>query len=81
MLLLFALKLNQFLVLLFYEHDDFCAHDNFALPKSIGEKLLDGDLRLVGIEVGQKYFVCVLYEAVVALCLQLESIIRYKLGH
>ena len=73
--MLSALQLNQFLVLLFYEHDNFCAHDNFALPKSIGEKLLDGDLWLVRIEVCQKYFVCVLYEAVVALCLKLESII------
>ena len=77
----FPLHLNQLLVLLFNQQYDFCAHYNFALSKSIREKLLDRNLWLVRVKVSQKNFVRILNEAVVTLGLQLKSIIGDKFGH
>jgi hypothetical protein len=68
-------------VLLLNQKYDFCAHYNFALSKSIREKLLDRNLWLVRVKVSQKNFVRILNEAVVTFGLQLKSIIGDKFGH
>ena len=81
LLLELTLQLDQLFVFFFHQQNNFGAHDDFALPESVREKLLNRYLGLVRVKVRQKNFVSIFDKAIVTLGLELEPVISYELGN
>ena len=68
-------------MLFFDKCDDLNTHYNFTFSKSIGEKLLNGQLRLVVIKMIHQHLIRILHKPVICFGLELEAPFRNISGH
>jgi hypothetical protein len=68
-------------MLFLHQQNNLDTSDNFALPKTISEKLLNSYLGFISAKMVQKKLISIFDESIITLCLQFKSIFADVFGY